>query len=149
MQLYKARLQNLRLIQNQRQESILRTDMTVMNGNAHLWTITFGEIIKVCLFEINKGFQFRISDWKYEEVASYGSLVGPRAVKTFVMNMTSQNWLTEDDVDRTEWYHEIVISLPKKVHPDFAKSCIIYIDGGGNRPDKIMPGQGSSKCFFI
>ena len=123
--------------------------MTVMNGNARLQTITFGETIKVCLFDITEGFHnrlifIRISDWKYEEVASYGSLVGPRAVKTFVMNMTSQNWLTEDDVDRTEWYHEIVISLPKKIHPDFAKSCIIYIDGGGNRPDKIMPGQGSS-----
>ena len=80
-----------------------------------------------------------LSDWKYEEVASYGSLVGPRAVKTFIMNMTSQNWLTEDDVDRTLWYHEIVISLPKRIHPDFAKSCVIYIDGGGNKPDQIMP----------
>ena len=47
------------------------------------------------------------------------------------MNMTSQHWLTEEEVTRTEWYHEIVISLPKKIHPDFAKSCVIYIDGGG------------------
>ena len=30
----------------------------------------------------------------YSQVAEYGRLAGPRPVKTFVMNMTSQNWLT-------------------------------------------------------
>ena len=32
--------------------------------------------------------------WSYNETIVYGSLVGPRPVKTFVMNMTSQKWLT-------------------------------------------------------
>ena len=56
-------------------------------------------------------------DWSYKEVASYGSLVGPRPVKTFVMNMTSQNWLTTEEVTRTEWYHDIIISIPKNIDP--------------------------------
>ena len=33
-------------------------------------------------------------DYRYTELVAYGSLIGPRPVKTFVMNMTSQNWLT-------------------------------------------------------
>ena len=33
-------------------------------------------------------------DYRFTELIAYGSLVGPRPVKTFVMNMTSQNWLT-------------------------------------------------------
>ena len=33
-------------------------------------------------------------DYKFSETVAYGSLIGPRPVKTFVMNMTSQNWLT-------------------------------------------------------
>ena len=34
------------------------------------------------------------NDFKYETVAEFGSLIGPKPVKTFVMNMTSQHWLT-------------------------------------------------------
>ena len=33
-------------------------------------------------------------DFSYEQVAEYGNLVGLRPVKSFVLNMTSQNWLT-------------------------------------------------------
>ena len=100
-------------------------------------------------------------DYRYTELVAYGSLIGPRPVKTFVMNMTSQNWLTgkishkmkfilylesnfsthirtyirtlEEDVTRTEWFHEVVIALPKNIHPAFSKSCVMLIDGGSNR----------------
>ena len=74
----------------------------------------------------------------YEQVAEYGSLVGPRPVKTFVMNMTSQHWLTEAEVDRTEWYHELVITLPKEVDKDLASSCLFLIDKGSNKPNRII-----------
>ena len=52
--------------------------------------------------------------------------------------MTSQNWLTEAEVTRTEWYHDIVISIPKNIHPEYSRSCLVYIDGGSNKPDKIV-----------
>ena len=40
-------------------------------------------------------------DYKFSETVAYGSLIGPRPVKTFVMNMTSQNWLTGNSCIRT------------------------------------------------
>ena len=40
-------------------------------------------------------------DYKFSETVAYGSLIGPRPVKTFVMNMTSQNWLTGNAFIRT------------------------------------------------
>ena len=44
----------------------------------------------------------------------------------------------ENEVTRTQWYHEVVISLPKVIDPAFRKSCIMLIDGGSNRPGNIM-----------
>ena len=39
-------------------------------------------------------FEYLQPTYSYSQVAEYGRLAGPRPVKTFVMNMTSQNWLT-------------------------------------------------------
>merc|ERR1712147_195311 len=78
-------------------------------------------------------------DFRYEQIAEYGNLIGLRPVKSFVFNMTSQNWLTERDVSRTEWYHELVVTLPKDIDPELNKSCIMLIDGGSNRPDYVIP----------
>ena len=76
----------------------------------------------------------------YEQVAEYGSLVGPRPVKTFVLNMTSQHWLTKNDVDRPVWYHDLLITLPKTVDGDLSKSCLFLIDKGSNKPNRIIKG---------
>ena len=58
--------------------------------------------------------------------------------KTFIVNMTSQHWLTEADVDRTEWYHDVVITLPKDIDPDLRRSCMFLIDKGSNKPNRIL-----------
>ena len=44
----------------------------------------------------------------------------------------------ERDVSRTEWYHELVVTLPKDIDPELNKSCIMLIDGGSNRPDYVI-----------
>ena len=98
-------------------ESIRHIDTIAMNGTVPHQTTMFGAIIKVPSALCNSRLLLFLIDWSYEEVASYGSLVGPRPVKTFVMNMTSQNWLTTEEVTRTEWYHDIIISIPKNIDP--------------------------------
>lgn len=48
----------------------------------------------------------------------------------YYINMTSQTWLTPADVDRTVWWHQLVIIVPDKVtHPHHAA---IYVSGDGN-----------------
>ena len=38
----------------------------------------------------------------------------------FILNMTSQTWLTKDDSDRSVWWHILVVIIPKIQHTDFS-----------------------------
>lgn len=50
-------------------------------------------------------------------------------VKTFVIDMVSQNWRTTADVDRTEWRHWLQVSVPEKATSDIG---LLLIGGGYN-----------------
>ena len=75
----------------------LHTDMTVKNLNAHHWMIMYGVIMMVRATKKKKLFIIIIA-YEYEEIINYGSLTGRRQVKTYILNMTSQHWLTEGKV---------------------------------------------------
>ena len=49
--------------------------------------------------------------------------------RVILVNMVSQHWLTAEDVDRTEWRHWLVITVPKNLE---AGSSLLYISGGSN-----------------
>ncbi len=58
---------------------------------------------------------------------------------TFVLEMTSQSWLTESEVDRTVWKHWMIITKPDDVK---SSTGLLYISGGSNEssaPNKIDP----------
>lgn len=48
---------------------------------------------------------------------------------TFVLEMVSQNWLTREEVDRTEWRHHLTVVRPDRVESDVA---LLLIGGGRN-----------------
>jgi PhoPQ-activated pathogenicity-related protein len=48
---------------------------------------------------------------------------------TFVLEMVSQNWLTPDEVSRTEWRHHLTVVRPDRVESDVA---LLLIGGGRN-----------------
>ena len=55
----------------------------------------------------------------------------------FVLDVTSQNWLTPAEVDRTTWKHFVTVIRPDKVKSDAA---LLAISGGNNNspvPDKV------------
>jgi len=57
-------------------------------------------------------------------------------IKTHVVEMISQTWLTEAEVDHTVWKHWVVICIPEGVKH---KTGLLYITGGGHdsgAPDK-------------
>ncbi len=57
----------------------------------------------------------------------------------YVLDMTSQNWLTPAEVDRTTWKHWVTIVKPDQVDTDAA---LLMIAGGNNAsgvPDKVDP----------
>src|SRR5579859_2100990 len=63
--------------------------------------------------------------YEYHVVSTQDSLVS----KTFVLEMTSQTWLTTAEVDKPVWKHWLTITVPKKVS---TSTALIYINGGAN-----------------
>ncbi len=57
-------------------------------------------------------------------------------ITTYVLEMTSQTWLTEKEVDRPMWKHWMILVKPHEVT---TSKSLLYITGGGNggkAPDK-------------
>ncbi|HOX03114.1 MAG TPA: PhoPQ-activated pathogenicity-related family protein [Candidatus Paceibacterota bacterium] len=57
-----------------------------------------------------------------------------RGCRTFVLEMTSQSWLTPAEVDRPVWKHWLVVVVPETVEHTTA---LLFIGGGSN--DKPAP----------
>ncbi|MBM3821998.1 MAG: PhoPQ-activated pathogenicity [Verrucomicrobia bacterium] len=52
--------------------------------------------------------------------------------KAHVLEMTSQTWLTTNEVDRPEWKHWLTIIQPAEVK---SQKALLFIEGGGNGPN--------------
>lgn len=63
--------------------------------------------------------------YRYSLVRSYPNI----DETTHVLDMTSQTWLTREEVDRTEWRHWLVIVAPRKVT---SSTALLFIGGGKN-----------------
>ncbi|XP_006811763.1 autocrine proliferation repressor protein A-like [Saccoglossus kowalevskii] len=48
----------------------------------------------------------------------------------YILNMTSQKWLTEKDSDRSIWWHYMAITVPDKL--TITDTSFMYITGGSN-----------------
>ena len=53
--------------------------------------------------------------------------------KVLLVDLVSQHWLTLDEVDRTEWRHWLVITVPQELQ---AGAALLYISGGSNNGNK-------------
>lgn len=61
------------------------------------------------------------------------------SVQTTIIQLTSQRWLTEKEVDRPLWEHWVVVVTPAKVTSNIA---FLFVGGGSNdrpMPDKADP----------
>jgi len=63
-----------------------------------------------------------------------------------VLNMTSQKWLTYNDVDRSIWFHFVVVVVPDRLH--YQDTGMLYITGGDNT-DKLPDGTGEDELLCI
>jgi len=63
-----------------------------------------------------------------------------------VLNMTSQQWLTPQDVDRSIWWHIVVVVIPEiNSHPD---KGALYLTGG-DQNDGLPDGTGEDELLCI
>lgn len=80
----------------------------------------------------------KVDDSHAWQFAAMDEVDGTRIV---VVDMVSQHWLTDAEVDRTEWRHWLRLSIPATVSNDIA---FLYIQGGGNNgdvPEDANPGM--------
>lgn len=69
-------------------------------------------------------------NFKYE-VLRDRTYKGP-GFTSFTLNMTSQRWLTDNDTDRSIWWHYLVVNIPDKFDSQMENSGFLFIDGGSN-----------------
>lgn len=68
------------------------------------------------------------SSYRFQRVKTQD---GP-GFKAHVLELTSQSWLTTNEVDRTEWKHWLTIIQPAEVK---SSKALLFIEGGGNGPN--------------
>lgn len=69
---------------------------------------------------------------------SYVSADSRFGFKTFFLKLTSQRWRSEEEVDRTLWEHELIVTIPER-GPD--QTALMLIDGGSNTSDPILESE--------
>jgi len=62
----------------------------------------------------------------------------------YVLNMTSQGWLTAADTNHPIWWHYLVVIVPDQVQ--FTKSSAVYVTGGDNSDS---PPDASSEDIIV
>jgi PhoPQ-activated pathogenicity-related protein len=62
-----------------------------------------------------------------------------QGVTAHLLEMTSQNWLTANEVDRTEWKHWVTVIQPEKVSSDMAFLMIVGGANDGKVPERLDP----------
>jgi PhoPQ-activated pathogenicity-related protein len=78
--------------------------------------------------EIDRYVQKEDSVYRWKIVTTKESL----GVKTVVVDMVSQRWLSTEQVDRPEWQHYLILSIPNKITSD---TGFLMISGGANGRD--------------
>ena len=74
--------------------------------------------------------------YKYEDMGitiSGKSLDGKHSWTGYMLNMTSQQWLTPEDVDRSIWWHYLCVIVPDNV--EYNNNATLWVTGWSNTAD--------------
>jgi PhoPQ-activated pathogenicity-related protein len=65
----------------------------------------------------------------------------------YILNMTSQTWITEANPDFPVWWHSLVVIVPSNLEfADFAAVCLEF---GDNTPDGVNPHITNRKAYGV
>nr|XP_039256777.1 autocrine proliferation repressor protein A-like isoform X1 [Styela clava] len=68
--------------------------------------------------------------YKYEVIDKWTNKAP--GVTSYLLNMTSQRWLTDDDVTRSIWWHDLIVNIPDTFDARMKDSAYMLIEGGSN-----------------
>ena len=74
------------------------------------------------------------------------SVIEGEKVRHVVIDMVSQQWLTDEDIDQTEWRHWIVLTIPDGVTSEIG---LMYIGGGSNLNTDPQPNPITTQIAML
>lgn len=77
-------------------------------------------------------------NYRYDVIEVVSGKVEGKTYKTYIVEMISQQWLSEAEVNLPLWVHELVITVPEDVTSDIG---FLYLTGGSNdgTPRRVAP----------
>ncbi|CBY35526.1 unnamed protein product [Oikopleura dioica] len=60
---------------------------------------------------------------------------------TYIVNMTSQYWLTEAEVNRNLWWHELILAIPDEYDSDLHGSGFLYVHWASNKKNGAITSE--------
>lgn len=105
-----------------------------------MWTRLF-LLVALWLFVSPRGAAKPLDDYVWAEDPHYswvdtGEVIEGRSVdgshhwKGYILNMTSQQWLTPEDVTQSIWWHYLIVIIPDNV--DYTRNATLWITGWKN-----------------
>ncbi|MCY4656223.1 MAG: PhoPQ-activated protein PqaA family protein, partial [Gammaproteobacteria bacterium] len=74
------------------------------------------------------------------------SVIEGEKVRHVVIDMVSQQWLTDEDIDQTEWRHWLVLTIPDGVTSEIG---LMYIGGGSNLNTDPQPNPITTQIAML
>lgn len=61
--------------------------------------------------------------------------------KTYFLRLISQQWRDENEVDRSVWEHELIVTIPDILRSHAKNTVVLLVDGGVNEQTPIRRGE--------
>jgi len=96
----------------------------------------FALLLMVSFFNASAGETTALDDYVAKQDPNYGfvhhSTRRGQGYTIYVLTMTSQEWRSPAEVDRTLWQHEVLIAVPWLTHSGNQNTAMLIVNGGGN-----------------
>ncbi|XP_064606085.1 autocrine proliferation repressor protein A-like [Liolophura sinensis] len=103
---------------------------------AHLLGKCYSTPLDDYVNKADPNYKYEVLDWKYRG----------DGFTLYLINMTSQQWLTENEVNHPIWWHFMTVAIPDELtHPEAGLLYISYGSNGGN----YTPDIGDEFISFI
>lgn len=104
----------------------------------------------ICSASLATAQQTAIDEYVNKPDAAYEwQIVGEKehaGVTSVVVELTSQKWLTDEEVDRTVWKHWLRIAIPKQIKAD---ASLLMITGGSNDSEPPTEADKSTRQLAL
>ena len=106
----------------------------MMKRKTFTWVWVYA--LTVALLVPSRNEASALDDYVAKADASYGlsleeTRVGP-GYTVYTFDLTSQQWRSATEVDRTLWEHELLVAVPWSLHGSSEHTAILVVNGGAN-----------------